>query len=69
MPPGTIYSGVCYGRKMLLEGDPFHLLPLLFPQLTSLSSITFLDAIALPQAVETLDIQFLMDYSREYEDI
>jgi hypothetical protein len=36
-----LYSGVFQGRKMLVQGDPFHLLlPLFIDSLTSLYYIT-----------------------------
>ena len=37
---GAFDAGVFQGGKMLLQGDPFHLLPLLFDLFTSLYSIT-----------------------------
>jgi len=43
-----IHSGVFQGRKMLVQGDPFHLLPLLISSMNFSLFYHFLDAIALP---------------------
>ncbi len=46
-----VYSGVFQGRKMLLQREPFHLLPLLISLMNFSLFYHFLDAIALDKAL------------------
>jgi hypothetical protein len=48
MALGPFHPGVLQGRKMLVQGDPFHLLPLLISSMNFSLFYHFLDAIALP---------------------
>ncbi len=41
-----VHSGVFQGRNMLVQGDPFHLLPLLISSMNFSLFYHFLDAIA-----------------------